>query len=228
MRADATSADDTTRSAGLDGRVLCSTTMGQPATAAPLRAMTLEDWGALPEDEAGELVDGVLEDDEMAGWAHEVVVTWLIAVLAGWAKSARARVAASDAKLGVSAQRGRKGDVLVYLAGDRRPPGHGIIRVPPSIVVEVVSPSPTDARRDRIQKLDDYAAFGVRWYWIVDPQLRTVEIFELGADGRYARAIGASEGRLAHVPGCVGLELDVDAMWADLDAALAEAEPTNE
>lgn len=198
--------------------------MAEPARPLSVSAPTLLAWGELPEDVPGEWVDGALEDDEMAGWAHEVVVAWLLATLHAWAKGALARVVGSDAKLAVSGSRGRKADLIVYLRGAPRPSGQGLVRVPPSIVVEVVSPSPSDARRDRIHKLDDYAAFGVRWYWLVDPQLRTLEILELGADGRYVRALGASEGMIAAVPGCDGLALDLDAMWADLAAALAEGE----
>jgi Uma2 family endonuclease len=177
----------------------------------------------LDEDEPGELVDGRLEDEEMAGWGHEVVVAWLLATLHAWARLAGARVIGSDAKLAVSERRGRKADLVMYLRSTPRPSATGLIRVAPSVVVEVVSPSPSDARRDRVQKLDEYAAFGVRWYWLVDPQLRTFEIYELAADARYARALGPSEGRIDPVPGCDALVLDLDAMWADLDAALAEA-----
>ena len=109
--------------------------------------------------------------------------------------------------------RGRKPDVAIYLhPATRRPPARGGVRVPPDIVVEVVSPSPRDERRDRIEKMDEYAMFGVSWYWIVDPTLQSLEIFEL-IDGRYARAARATEGQLEVVPGCTGLQLDLDGIW---------------
>jgi Uma2 family endonuclease len=96
------------------------------------------------------------------------------------------------------------------------------VRVPPDIAVEVVSPSPRDERRDRIEKMDEYAAFGVRFYWILDPGLQSLEIFEL-VDGRYARAARATEGRMEWVPGCAGLTIDLDELWNDLSRrAVAE------
>lgn len=193
------------------------------AASQPSSSLTLEQWSALDEDAGGELVDGRIEEDEVAGFAHEVVVAWLLATLFSWGRGVGARVVGSDAKLGVTPTRGRKADLVAYLAGTRRPPGHGLVRVAPDVVVEVVSPSPSDARRDRIDKMTDYATFGVRWYWLVDPQLRTVEIHELGADGRYVRAAAASAGAIDPVPGCDGLRLSLDEMWADLEAALAES-----
>jgi Uma2 family endonuclease len=69
--------------------------------------------------------------------------------------------------------------------------------------------------------MDDYALFGVRWYWIVDPELRTFEIYEL-RDGIYARIVGADGGRVERVPGCEGLTVDLDALWAEVDRLAAE------
>jgi Uma2 family endonuclease len=105
----------------------------------------------------------------------------------------------------------------VYLAG-RRPPPRGVITIPPDIAVEIVSPSPRDQRRDRFEKMEEYARFGIRFYWLIDPQQRTVEIYEQAADRKYARRAQADSGALKGVPGCPGLTLDVDAMWSKVDA----------
>jgi Uma2 family endonuclease len=89
-------------------------------------------------------------------------------------------------------------------------------RAPPDIAVEVISSSSRDARRDRLDKATEYAAFGVRYHRLVDPDDRTFEVFELDPQGRYARALGAASGAV-DVPGCDGLRLDLDALWAQID-----------
>lgn len=188
------------------------------ATEQPLGSvLTLAAWAELPEDAAGELVDGVLVDDEVTDAVHEVVVAALVGLFRQWARPRGALVLGSELKLAVSDARGRKADVVVYFGGATRPSARGLVHAPPSLVVEVVSSRPRDIRRDRVEKLDEYAAFGVGWYWLVDPQLRSVEIFERAPDGRYARALARVEGCVAQVPGCEGLVLDVDALWAELE-----------
>jgi Uma2 family endonuclease len=46
----------------------------------------------------------------------------------------------------------------------------------PDIIVEIVSPGSENQRRDRVVKKQLYARFGVREYWIVDPESKTIEI----------------------------------------------------
>jgi len=186
--------------------------------------MTVEEWAALPEDEPGELVDGVLTEEELPDFVHEMVVTWLIRALGRWLGEGRGFIAGSEAKFALGERKGRKPDVAVFLPG-RRPQARGAVRLPPDIMIEVVSPSARDQRRDRIHKLGDYARFGVRWYLLVDPGARTIEILELGADGRYAHALDLAEGKQP-VPGMEGFELDADALWAEVDRLEAEEEPS--
>ena len=180
--------------------------------------MSVEDWAELPEGVPGELLAGRLVEEEMPDYVHEVIVAWLIRLLANWAEDRGAIVAGSEAKFALPGERGRKPDLTVFLAGSPRPPRRGVVHVAPDIMVEVVSRSPRDERRDRIEKLAEYAAFGVRWYWIVDPERRVVEIHELGASGSYALALKQSEGLALRVPGCPELELDLDALWAKTDS----------
>jgi Uma2 family endonuclease len=181
------------------------------------RHLSFEEWVALPEDEPGEWVDGILAEEEVPDYVHELVVGWVIRVLGNWGVARGAFVAGSGAKFRVTPRRGRMPDVTVYLPGDPKPPKRGLVTSAPSIAVEVVSPTARDIRRDRLEKLVEYAEFGVRWYWLIDPELRTFEILELGADGRYVHAIGVSEGIVVQVPGCEGLQIAVSELWAEVD-----------
>ncbi|HSN99282.1 MAG TPA: Uma2 family endonuclease [Candidatus Nanopelagicales bacterium] len=182
--------------------------------------MTLEQWADLDEDEPGELVDGWLVEEEAPEHAHEVIVAWFVATLYGWIVPLGGFVLGSEHKLGVSPVRGRKPDVSLYAPGTRLGRG-SLSRTPPRMVLEVISARPRDARRDRLDKMSEYARFGVRSYWLVDPALRMLEGYELGEDGYYVRRFGAAEGRV-EVPGFEGLVLDLDALWAQVDRVIGE------
>ncbi len=58
----------------------------------------------------------------------------------------------------------------------------------PTLVVEVISPS--SARIDRMLKFARYAEGGIEQYWIVDPRVPSVEIYNL-IDGEYQLAASA-------------------------------------
>jgi Uma2 family endonuclease len=179
------------------------------------RRLDIEEWIALPEDAPGELVDGRLAEEEMPDPIHELTITWLTASFRAWLGRRGGFVFGSDLKFVVGPTRGRKPDASVYFPERSAPPRHGALREPPDIVVEVVSPSPVDERRDRVEKMDEYAAFGARFYWLLDPALGSLEIFELH-DGRFARALAATAGEVTHVPGCPDLRIDLDELWGEL------------
>jgi Uma2 family endonuclease len=182
------------------------------------KLMSLKEWADLDEDVEGELVDGVLEEEEMPSFLHEILVAWFIQTLRSWVRRRRGHVAASELKIAVGPRRGRKPDVSVFLPSALPEPSAPLVHTPPHLVVEVTSPRPRDTQRDRVDKLADYARAGIGLYLLVDPQLRSLEVYELGRDGRYAVAAAAGSGRV-RVPRCPGLVLNLDTLWDEVDEA---------
>ena len=180
--------------------------------------MTVEEWADLDEDIEGELVDGILEEEEMATFLHELVVMWLARTLGIWAHRRQAYIAGSDTKIAVGSRRGRKPDLSIYLPGQAPALADSLVRVPSHLVVEVISPRPRDARRDRVEKIGDYAGAGISYYWILDPQLRTLEVLELESSAQYRVVKACSCGKV-RIPGCPGLVLNLDELWAEVDEA---------
>jgi Uma2 family endonuclease len=100
---------------------------------------------------------------------------------------------------------------LVYLDPDRLSAvsARGI-EGPPTLVVEILSPTTTVI--DRSTKLQLYARYGVPYYWIVDPEARTIEAYTLAAGGCQlaARASGRAPVSLPPFP---DLALVPDSLW---------------
>jgi len=67
----------------------------------------------------------------------------------------------------------------------------------PDFIVEILSE--TTEARDRGVKFEDYAAHGVREYWIVDPQDETVEQYLLTDDGEYRLKLKSGSGDICSV-----------------------------
>lgn len=79
----------------------------------------------------------------------------------------------------------------------------------PNLLVEIVSPS--SVRRDRYDKKELYARFGVKEYWIGDPANKALEVLTLHA-GRYElHACAEEHGQLTSLV-LPGLEFDLTEM----------------
>jgi Uma2 family endonuclease len=185
------------------------------AEASAGRALSAREWLEFGEDEQGELVGGRLEEEEAPDAVHELAVAWLLRLIGTWL-GPNGFVFGSELKFLISEGSGRKPDLSVFFPGSTPPARTGALRRPPDVAIEVVTPSPRDERRDRVEKMADYAGFGVRYYWLVDPALGTFEIFERTPDGHYVKLSGVTAGTIAPVPGCSGLVIDVDRLWAEL------------
>ena len=60
----------------------------------------------------------------------------------------------------------------------------GVVKGAPDLVVEVLSPS--SLQRDKSSKFKQYSLYGVKEYWIVDPDKQTIEVHDLEEQKRIA------------------------------------------
>lgn len=109
-------------------------------------------------------------------------------------------------------------DVLVPdLAGWRlermpRLPQTAFFELPPDWVCEVLSPS--TAADDRADKMPIYAREGVRYAWLVDPILQTLEVFVLTAERQWILlSVYRGNARVRAEP-FDAVELDIALLWA--------------
>lgn len=75
----------------------------------------------------------------------------------------------------------------------------------PDLVMEILSPF--SARRDRQRKMQLYARFGVKEFWIVDPGSHGIEVFTLKSGVYQLLSKGVQRGRIRSE--VLGLEFDV-------------------
>jgi len=70
---------------------------------------------------------------------------------------------------------------LVFVSHERRDEIASGDRITgaPDLVIEIVSPGAENERRDRLAKRQLYGKYGVKEYWIVDFEKRTVELYLL-------------------------------------------------
>ncbi|HSB70455.1 MAG TPA: Uma2 family endonuclease [Candidatus Methylomirabilis sp.] len=100
---------------------------------------------------------------------------------------------------------------LVYLDNSRLSivSGRGL-EGPPTLVVEVLSPTTTLI--DRSTKRQLYARYGVHCYWIVDPDARVIEAYNLAEDG-YQLTTRASGAEPVSLPPFPDLALVPASLW---------------
>ena len=148
------------------------------------RLLTADDLLRLDsEGVRGELIRGVLHETMPTGHEHGKIVVNLVAELRNFVKPRKlGSLTASDA--GVWLERDpdtvREPDIA-YFSTARIPPGiriTGYAEVPPDLVVEIVSPS--DSRREVYDKARMWLSYGVRLVWVVQPDTRTVDVYQAG------------------------------------------------
>lgn len=159
--------------------------MGSGENTMAIRRVTLtyRDYEALPNDgRRYEIHDGELSVTPAPGTRHQEVLGNLYAILREYVLSRTlGKVFLSPTDVILSATTIVQPDI-VYVATDRlRLISARGIEGAPTLAIEVISPS--TAQTDRGVKLQLYARHRVPYYWIVDPDERSVEGYRLVQDG---------------------------------------------
>ena len=83
---------------------------------------------------------------------------------------------------------------------------------PPDLVIEIRSPSNTDAEMEA--KYDAYLQSGVREYWVVNPEKRQVQVYLL-QQGAYVESVYSGD---TCIPVSIlpGLSIDLKPLWVEL------------
>jgi Uma2 family endonuclease len=173
---------------------------------------TYSEFARLPSEGSTryEVIDGELVVTPAPTSRHQRVVTDLVTLLNAFARSNDlGQVFASPLDVLLA-----EGDYLepdiVFVRGDHAAmvTDRGV-EGPPDLVVEVLSPS--TEFRDRGVKLDRYRLHGVPEYWVVDPDERTVEVWDLRG-GAGAPLVHGAAYTLRWTPSEGGPTLEVDLM----------------
>lgn len=186
-------------------------TMGEPAH----ERATYEDVLNAPERMVAELIDGELHLRPRPRFRHARSASRLGIILGppfdrgvngpgGWILLVEPELHLAE-------------DVLVPdLAGWRREtmpemPDAAFATLRPDWVCEVLSPS--TERIDRADKVPVYAREGVAHVWLVDPEIRTLEVLQL--DGRTYRLLGTwRDDAVCRVPPFESVDLPLSELWS--------------
>ena len=185
----------------------------------PRKSWTYEDLLALPDDgKRYEIIEGVLHEMPGPNGQHAAAVMNLIMLLAPFVQALGGAVRTAPIDVFVPHGTPIQPDVLAILpSGAARLSKRGV-EGPPDLVVEVLSPSNRD--HDRYTKRALYGVAGVREYWIVDPDARTVEVLTLHRDALHSAGTFSGDAR---IPSQVLPEAAVAA--ADVFAGLDDIAP---
>lgn len=154
-----------------------------------------------------EIIDGELVVTPSPGTRHQTVVTELVARLHAFVRDRElGRVLTGPIDVLFSEGDYLEPDLVFVARGREALLSDRGVEGPPDLVVEVLSPS--TASRDRGVKLERYRHFGVAEYWIVDPDVRTVDVWKL-SDGAQAPLVLGAEERICWTPVSGGETLEV-------------------
>lgn len=151
---------------------------------------TYKEYLNWPEEERWELIEGTPYMQAAPSWQHQAISRELIIQFGTYLKGKECKVFSSPFDLILTTEEDEKEsrnvfqpDLLV-VCDKNKLRGTGYFGVP-DLIVEIVSPS--TARSDKFYKFNMYEKFGVKEYWLIEPEISLLSVFTLNEKNRYGR-----------------------------------------
>ncbi len=176
---------------------------------------TYDDLFALPDNLVGEIIHGQLHTSPRPAPRHAVAASAMIGGL--FDPYHRGSRGPGGWWILVEPELHLNMNILVpNLAGWRRErmpnlPDTAFFELPPDWVCEILSPS--TAQLDRTQKMPIYAEFGVQHLWLIDPDIKTLEAYEL-REGKWTLLETLGGDKAVSVAPFDATEFPLSSLWA--------------
>ena len=171
---------------------------------------TYEEYYRFDDDQRYEIIHGNLlmapaPDTWHQDWSRELTV-----ILAGCVKRTKlGTVFAAPVDVVLDAENTVQPDLVFVSSANLGIIQQRAIFGTPDLLVELVSPA--SVRRDRYDKKELYARFGVKEYWIGDPANNTLEVLTLKKDRYELHCCAEEKAKLTSLV-LAGLEFDLSAI----------------
>ena len=143
---------------------------------------TLDDYYSLPDERRVELIDGVIYDMSSPTNIHQLLAVQIWKTIESYIREKKGNcipfVAPADVQLDCDDKTMVQPDVFVVC--DRSKIIKRCTYGAPDLIVEILSPS--TRKKDISIKLKKYIGAGVAEYWIVDPDKKTVVVYDFAHD----------------------------------------------
>ncbi len=169
------------------------------------------DFLGLDTNRLAELNEGKLEVMEMPTYFHQLIVMRLVLFLFPFVANRKlGQIAIAPLRVRLWPGKIREPDLVFISAAHANRVGEQYWGLP-DLAAEIISESDPD--HDRITKMAEYAQAGIPEYWIIDPYMRTVEVYLL-AGAEYQMAKDLAEGETLTTTQLPGFALSVTELFA--------------
>lgn len=156
----------------------------------PEKRYTYDDYLTWNEDERWEILDGVPYMQAAPSRIHQEISMELATLFHTYLKGKTCRVFAAPfcVRLDTPMDNEYIKNVVepdLTIVCDKSKLDEKGCKGTPDMIIEILSPS--TIKNDRLIKFNKYEKFGVKEYWIVEPDQKIVSVFTLLSNGRYGR-----------------------------------------